>query len=102
MQVRRARLAGKAEEADDLARLDAIPDGDRRSLFQMFVGGDAPAADVEHDIVAAGVGDRRIRSARPRRGVGHIVAQRDNGSIGDREHFGAIAIVVRRIVGIAR
>ena len=47
MQVRRARLAGKAEEADDLARLDAIPDGDRRSLFQMFVGGDAPAADWE-------------------------------------------------------
>jgi len=44
----------------------------------------ASAADVEHDIVAAGIGDRWLLPPRPRRGVGHIVTQRDDFSVRDR------------------
>src|SRR3546814_9535317 len=85
MQVRRARLPGEAEEADHLPRLDPVADRDRRTLFQMFVGRDAAAADVEHDVVAAGVGNARVRAALDGRGVGHVVADRDDRAGGDRE-----------------
>ena len=55
----------------------------------MFVNGKAAAADVDRDEIAARVGDARPRPSRHGGGIGHIVAQRDDRTVGDREHIGA-------------
>src|SRR3546814_14883208 len=86
MQVRRARLPGEAEEADHLPRLDPVADRDRRTLFQMFVGRDAAAADVEHYVVAAGAGNARVRAALDGGGLGPVAADPDDRAFAHRAH----------------
>ena len=74
VQVRCAGLSGEAEEADDLTGFHASTHFDRRPLFHMLIGREAPATDIDRDIIAAGVGDARPRPARYRGRIGNIVA----------------------------
>src|SRR3546814_3886164 len=51
----------------------------------------AAVAEVEGDVVAAGIGERIARTPREGFTLGHVVAHGGHHCVGDRQHLGTVA-----------
>ena len=106
VEVGLAAVARVAEAPDDLTPGDHVADRHRRRPgHQVEVRGVDPAADVEHDEVAAEVGEADAARQVGRDAVGDVGHDRHDGAVGDRQHrlvVGQVVVVPGRVTAERR
>ena len=102
MEMGAFRGPGVSEFADRGPGLHGVADlHSDAALTQMRIPGEDIGSDFDHHVVAAIVRRRLRRHQDERRLIGHAVVDRDHGSIGDREHVLAEAIILLDRLAVA-